>query len=101
MISLSLITFKIICIYLIFVPSLYSYDVPPNDIEIFTIDWNPTPQVCIQGRVMGLIHVYEVNAILIIYSYDIYIFYFYCPVDNRSTLSFLDKLSWPTTLEAS
>ena len=56
-----LIAFETIYIYLIFMPSLYSYEVPPNDIEIYTIDWNPTPEVCFQGRVMGLIQVYEVK----------------------------------------
>ena len=68
MISLSFISFKITYIYLIFISSLHSYEVPPNGIEIYTTEWNPTPEVCFQGRVMGLIQVYEVKTILVIYS---------------------------------
>ena len=30
-------------------------------IEIFTADWNPTPHACVNGKVLGLIHVYEVE----------------------------------------
>ena len=47
-------------IYLNLIKFLQSYVIPTNDVEIFTTDWNPTPPACVQGRVMGLIQVYEV-----------------------------------------
>ena len=50
----------LIFIYLNLIKFLHPYVIPTNDVEIFTADWNPTPVVCAQGRVMGLIQVYEV-----------------------------------------
>ena len=47
-------------IYLNLIKFLQPYVIPTNDVEIFTTDWNPTPPACVQGRVMGLIQVYEV-----------------------------------------
>ena len=50
----------LVFIYLNLMKFLHPYVIPTNDVEIFTSDWNPTPVVCAQGRVMGLIQVYEV-----------------------------------------
>ena len=50
----------LIFIYLNLIKFLHPYVIPTNDVEIFTSDWNPTPPACVQGRVMGLIQVYEV-----------------------------------------
>ena len=50
----------LVFIYLNLIKFLQPYVIPTNDVEIFTTDWNPTPPVCVQGRVMGLIQVYEV-----------------------------------------
>ena len=47
-------------IYLNLIKFLQPYVIPTHDVEIFTTDWNPTPPACVQGRVMGLIQVYEV-----------------------------------------
>ena len=50
-----------IFIYLLsFITSVHPSTIQTNEIEIYTIDWKPTPQVCVQGRVKGLIQVYEV-----------------------------------------
>ena len=54
--------FAIISFYLNLIEFSYLNVIPLGPVEIYTNDWNPTPQVCVQGRVMGLIHVYEVMA---------------------------------------
>ena len=32
-----------------------------NGVEIYTADWNPTPDKCVYGTIKGLINVYEVK----------------------------------------
>ena len=59
-----------IFIYLLsFITSVHPSTIQTNEIEIYTIDWKPTPQVCVQGRIKGLIQVYEVTSLFDNYNF--------------------------------